>query len=340
MEEQDNRRIDFIDLTKGLCIILVVILHVGGAFDRLDSRAFLSCFCMPLYFFVSGLFFKSYDGFPGFFIRKINKLFIPFLVFYIGAFLLMYILSIAVPGVFRLPVHWSELLLVFQGHELIRFNPPVWFLLALFNCNILFYIVHYLRRKHIPTMFVVTMLLGIAGFWLGKQRIELPLYIDVAMTALPFYFAGFWIRRYNFFLFPHHRFDKLIPVFVLIALVVMYFTAAPLGMRTNNYAGNIFQMYLAAFAGIFTVMLVCKKMNKFPLVSYLGRYSIVTLGIHGPLLFFLRPLVTSFVAGELAQAFVLLFLTLAICLLLTPVIVKYMPFFVAQKDLVRLRTER
>ncbi len=201
MEQQENRRIEFIDLTKGLCIMLVVMMHVGGAFDGLATGPVLSSFTMPLYFFVSGLFFKSYEGFGGFLARKVDKLLVPFLIFYLGAFLLMYGISKAVPGTFRLPVRWNELLLIFRNHELIRFNPPIWFLVALFNCNMLFYVVHYLRRKHIPTMFAVTLLIGATGFWLGKQRIELPFYIDVAMTALPFYFAGFWIRRYNFFSF-------------------------------------------------------------------------------------------------------------------------------------------
>ena len=97
------------------------------------------------------------------------------------------------------------------------------------------------------------------------------------MTALPFYVAGFWVRRYNFFLFPSHRFDKIIPSFVLLALVVMYFTATTPGMRTNNYPGNIFQVYIAAFAGIFMIMLICKKIKRISIVSYLGRYSIITL---------------------------------------------------------------
>ena len=193
MEQQENRRIEFIDLTKGLCIMLVVMMHVGGAFDGLATGPVLSSFTMPLYFFVSGLFFKSYEGFGGFLARKVDKLLVPFLIFYLGAFLLMYGISKAVPGTFRLPVRWNELLLIFRNHELIRFNPPIWFLVALFNCNMLFYVVHYLRRKHIPTMFAVTLLIGATGFWLGKQRIELPFYIDVAMTALPFYFAGFGV---------------------------------------------------------------------------------------------------------------------------------------------------
>lgn len=339
MEERNDRRIDFIDLTKGLCILLVVMMHVGGAFEKLDSHAMISSFCMPLYFFVSGLFFKSYEGFAGFAIRKINKLLIPFIVFYIGSFLLMYGLSKVAPGTFRLPIRWSELLLVAQGHELLRFNPPIWFLVALFNCNMLFYIVHYLRNKHLPALFLATMLLGALGFWLGKQRIELPLYLDVAMTALPFYFAGFWIRRYNFFLFPHHRFDRLILPLVALAIVVMYFTAAPLGMRTNSAGGTIFQTYTAAFAGIFVVMLLCKKMKRVTVVSYLGRYSIITLGIHGPLLFFLRPAIAALVTNAWLQSILLLLLTIGICLLCTPLIVKYMPHIVAQKDFVRLRTQ-
>lgn len=333
MDEQLTRRIDFIDLTKGLCIILVVMMHVGGTFDGLTTGRVLSSFTMPLYFFVSGLFFKSYEGFAGFLLRKTDKLLVPFLVFYLGAFLLMYGISKALPGTFQLPVRWSELLLVFRGHELIRFNPPIWFLIALFNCNILFYIVHYLRDKHVPLMFAVTLLIGATGFWLGKERIELPFYIDVAMTALPFYFAGFWIRRYNFFLYPHHRFDNLIPVFVVLAVAAMYFMATPLGMRTNNYPGNIFQVYLAAFAGIFAIMLLCKELKSVPVVTYLGRYSIITLGIHGPLLFFLRPMVSRFLADGWIQSVVLLLLTLCVCLLLTPVIIRLIPQFVAQKDL-------
>ena len=191
MEGNQSRRIDFVDLTKGVCIILVVMAHVGGAFEQLDTNSMLSCFRMPLYFFISGVFFKSYEGLLGFILRKINKLIIPFLFFYLSAFLMKYIVWKIAPGVFQLPVSWNELLVVFHGHDLIKFNPPIWFLLALFNCNILFYLIHFLREKHLPVMFAVTILIGCAGFYLGKLQIELPLYIDVSMTALPFYVAGF-----------------------------------------------------------------------------------------------------------------------------------------------------
>lgn len=337
MESNSGKRIDFVDLTKGICIILVVMTHIGGAFNLLDKNSMLSCFRMPLYFFISGVFFKSYEGLLGFVVRKINKLIVPFLFFYLSAFLLKYIVWKIFPGAFQLPVSWSELLAVFHGHDLIRFNPPIWFLIALFNCNVLFYFIHFLREKHLPAMFALTLLIGCTGFYLGKMNITIPFYIDIAMTALPFYVAGFWIRRYNFFLFPSHRFDKFIPVFVIVALIIMYFTATTLGMRTNNYSGNIFQVYIAAFAGIFMIMLLCKKVKKLKVVSYLGRYSIITLSIHGPLLHFIGPVAARYIHNDWLQAIALLVLALGISILSTPFFLKVIPQVVAQKDLLKIK---
>ena len=73
-------RIDFIDLAKGFCIVLVVFTHVNSYFNlSYPLQETLSIFRMPLYFFLSGLFFKNYEGFCGFVKRKVNKLLIPFL---------------------------------------------------------------------------------------------------------------------------------------------------------------------------------------------------------------------------------------------------------------------
>ena len=66
MNDNTNKRIDFVDLTKGICIILVVMAHIDGAFAKFDESSMISCFRMPLYFFISGIFFKSYEGFAGF----------------------------------------------------------------------------------------------------------------------------------------------------------------------------------------------------------------------------------------------------------------------------------
>ena len=88
-------RIDFIDLAKGFCIIMVVYYHVyTKVYPPSPIDGAISIFRMPLYFFLSGLFFKTYEGFCGFLKRKINKLLIPFLFFSSIVLLLSYLLFI------------------------------------------------------------------------------------------------------------------------------------------------------------------------------------------------------------------------------------------------------
>ena len=87
----DKKRIAWIDLAKGICIVLVVLHHVAsviGVSYPFDVQA--RGFRMPLYFILSGLFFKQYEGFVGFVKRKTNKLLIPFLFFLLATSVLVY----------------------------------------------------------------------------------------------------------------------------------------------------------------------------------------------------------------------------------------------------------
>lgn len=60
----EKPRIEFIDLAKGICIILVVIFHFDVDIPLLRPMR------MPLYFILSGLFFKDYGGFINFLTKK------------------------------------------------------------------------------------------------------------------------------------------------------------------------------------------------------------------------------------------------------------------------------
>lgn len=77
-----NNRIVFVDLAKGICICLVVLYHVYG---EIAGRVFeiTNMFRMPLYFVLSGLFFKPYSSFNSFTKKKTNKLLIPLIITYI-----------------------------------------------------------------------------------------------------------------------------------------------------------------------------------------------------------------------------------------------------------------
>ena len=62
----NKKRIDFVDLAKGCCIILVVIGHCGVS-KNIPGYEIVR---MPLYFILSGLFFKDYGGFSILHLKK------------------------------------------------------------------------------------------------------------------------------------------------------------------------------------------------------------------------------------------------------------------------------
>ena len=80
----NKKRIEYIDLAKGICIIMVVLFHLAKYYDStLLINRFFKLIRMPLYFFLSGFFFKTYEGFSDFLKRKSNKLLIPFVFWYL-----------------------------------------------------------------------------------------------------------------------------------------------------------------------------------------------------------------------------------------------------------------
>ena len=76
-------RIDYIDTAKGLCMIFVVFVHIHFYFQNdYFGQICLKSFYLPLFFLLSGLFFKTYGGFKSFLIRKLNTIVVPFLFFF------------------------------------------------------------------------------------------------------------------------------------------------------------------------------------------------------------------------------------------------------------------
>ena len=108
------KRIEFIDLAKGLCISLVLLYHIHD-FETNVERALLF-FRMPLYYFLSGIFFKDYSGFIDFSIRKINKLIVPYLFFFLAGYIagmIGYFLHFYEKGIVEEPFRWNMIFDVF-----------------------------------------------------------------------------------------------------------------------------------------------------------------------------------------------------------------------------------
>ena len=186
-------RIDFIDLAKGLCILLVVYFH-AAAFVSVSSGmdAMLGSFRMPLYFFLSGLFFKPYEGFRGFLIRKTNKLLIPFAFFYLTTSVILPYIFWKFLGHTINTVVGIESLWAFINLETFP-NVPIWFLWCLFLLNLFFYGLYLLSSKTRHPQRMLSLLClgaGLIGFSCLFFHVNLYAFIDEALEAMPFFCCG------------------------------------------------------------------------------------------------------------------------------------------------------
>ena len=327
-----QNRIEFIDLAKGVCILLVVIVHCGLPLTIpgcLNLR-------MPLYFILSGIFFKTYNGLCDFILKKTNKLLVPFLFFYLIAYIAYYIVNMVAPGLIKSDA--SDIFDVFTQRQ--YFNGPIWFLICLFWSNIYFYLIQKFVKSDILKAICILMICTI-GAIMGQKGVFLPCMIDVAMTALPFFYIGYLLKQTK--LLSPNRFDRYNLLFVLTLwatsfLMESYLNIGNISFHYNRYHGYLILDMISAISSVLAVLFLCKSIKKIPFVSYCGRYSIILLCTHHlyyrPLLILFNRIIPSI------SVYASAFFTIVLCYISIPLCRKYIPMFCAQKDILCNKNEK
>lgn len=341
-------RIDFIDLAKGLCILLVVYFH-AAAFVSVSSGmdAMLGSFRMPLYFFLSGLFFKPYEGFRGFLIRKTNKLLIPFAFFYLTTSVILPYIFWKFLGHTINTVVGIESLWAFINLETFP-NVPIWFLWCLFLLNLFFYGLYLLSSKTRHPLRMLSLLClgaGLIGFSCLFFHVNLYAFIDEALEAMPFFCCGYLLRQYSiqapagiFNILksnPERKGRYMAESLIGIALLAAY-TYLMTSFQTENYFLRLWIRYSCGIGGTLMVIFIARLLKRLPLISYFGRYSIMILCTHVLLIQIVVMLCGKFLPAFASNLWVIMPLVMLPYLLLIPLMKRVIPWFTAQKDLIRI----
>jgi fucose 4-O-acetylase-like acetyltransferase len=325
------KRIEFIDLAKGICILLVVLEHIRIPIDLPGLRAML----MPLFFILSGLFFKGHGNFMEFLVKKTNKILIPFLFFYLVAYAAFYLFQYFFPGL--IVTDAQGLLDIFIQRQ--YFNGPIWFLLCLFWVNLIFYIIlHHVTKEWKRAIYVI--IIGAAGIYCAKSNVIFPCVIDISFTALPFFYFGYLLKKTS--ILYNNKYDKynifFVFVFYFIAWSLDKYFQPSLDLHYNHIRGNILVLFMMCIANVMSVFFLCKIIKYLPFISYFGKYSIIPLCVHHLVY---RPIQLIFynlnIVNNLAGVAVV---TVLICWACIPLCIKYIPYFTAQKNLINIKNEQ
>lgn len=333
-----NKRIEYIDLAKGICICFVVLIHIMGVIPIVGTP--IISFHMPLFFFLSGVFFKTYGNFSGFIKRKINTLLIPYIFFqavfgYLYPYILFHIFGWECPN-----SHFSNMWFFLENKGV---GGPVWFLWCLFVMNVIFYFVYKIgkRSSHFPPLFIL--LLGSTGFLFGYYGISLPRNIDSAMTAMPFFYLGCVLFRKTD-MFQPNKYDKYFYIIIVVLVCLLCcFSTTPTSYLFNKFNTSsspfisMIKTYSSAMAGTLLVLFLSKRITHLPYISYWGRYTLIVLCTHRFIYLLLEGGLGCIGISSTANNVLTFILTMSSYCFVIPFMKKYMPYVTAQKDVIKIK---
>ena len=329
----EKKRFDYIDAAKGFCILLVVFAHVDP--DTIDYRIgifFDSC-RMPLYFFLSGLFFKPYSGLAEFAVKKIDRLVIPLLFF----FLFAYLYDALSYGIYSL-CGWDTSAYAGKSWriwEIVRWgtswhNSPLWFLTSLFEVNLLYYVLQkFLGKGWLDA--AVWILAGV-GCWLSTKGIVPPYYIGTSLVSLPFFRIGHLFRKSN--MLDYSPRDKYVWGCLPLLAVAVWFLARPMRLHELILPASFLSFYFCSIGGTTIVVFLCKAAKRLPILSFFGRYSLIVYGTHWCICHTWSSIVYTILPESLAAYFIAFALTAATEVPIILLLRRYASCFIGEKELI------
>ncbi|MGN1263635.1 MAG: acyltransferase family protein, partial [Prevotella sp.] len=228
-------------------------------------------------------------------------------------------------------------------HIPICISVASWFLICLFNLNMIFFALFKICKGKMPAVAVCSCCIGAAGYFLGKEGTILPLWLDSAMTAAPFFLVGTFIRNNTSILECEYsrRMTRMAVAALLILLLIhgldVLSGSAFVSYKDNYYEISMASLYVGGTCGFLLIFIISKYFKRIPVFSYIGKYSIVVLITHEIYLFFLRNVLYKL---DIQQDNILISTAVfaIIILLELPTIkygIKYCPYWFAQKDLLK-----
>lgn len=321
-----GKRVDYIDYLRGLSVTWVVWYHtVHPSFVDFSFR-------IPLFFFISGIFFKEYDW-KTFLQKKINKLVVPFVLFYIVYYLYLIVinaLKFHTLSTFDFSIFFG-VFRCYVGNESFIVNPPLWFICALINLQFIMYFMTYLlKNKYV--MFGISLIISYIGLRYYKE-IPTAFMFGRSLQYLIYYVSGYLAGKLliGYINDRTNAFRLSIGCIFVFVLLSVYRTYVP------DYLVWLSD-YLQVFSVIFCLVIVFKEFYEIPLflpLKFFGINSYIVLGMHEIFHTSLRIIIENQI-GEMTVLWGMVQTVVCLLLLYPTILVlnKYIPELVAKKDLI------
>ena len=319
-EQSRAERLPWIDVLKGTGIILVVLGHI---FTNKTIYNWLYSFHMPLFFFAAGLVYKKKPVMEDI-KRRIQTIVIPYFSF---GFLVLIYWQIVERRFRTSDISFVDSLLglISGQYEYLAFNVHLWFLPCFFMTVVMFNVMVNIGNNR--TGYVISVVLS----------------IFYAIIPLPGMLWGInWIAKYIGF------YALGVGLSEIIKKEITYKKLLWIGTATILMGLNFFLAYnrlitgimwfVTATVGVIGVALISLSINENKILQYLGRNSLVTLCVHGPIYRVILKIIsipfhvsTDTLRENFLLSGVTVVITLIICSVIYEIIDRITPWMIGKK---------
>lgn len=314
-----KKRLQFIDVAKGIAILLMIVGHSGISNKELIH--FMFSFHMPLFFIVTG-YFTTKSPFK----EILKKGWLQLLRPYVFTICLVIIFFACLQVLGNLMLHKPYCLQTFKDLSMGLLTGegvgPLWFLAALFWAK--FFLEIILRfEKYAPALAV---LCSTIAYLLLVNEISFPWYVLHGMEATIFLYVGTLLRKSRIFSYPMPLIN------VLVVSVVVYLSASTATMAFEKSFPLLMLNVVTATVISVVVIENCQILEQykdkcfitkyvFAVLNYVGKNTLIILCFHAVDMY-----VNFWKYLHIGNFYLFLTLRLVITCMI-PLVIKYIPVF-------------
>lgn len=279
-----NKRIQWIDIARGIAILLVIIGHSLGNYWPGYLGNFIFVVHMPIFFILSGYLYHLKEE-TTLFKSGVKNLLIPYIGTVVIELLCLIISKFLKDGFFysRIGSVKGLLLSSFYGIGVPIRTPfnidivgigAIWFLMAFFGGTLIFNLIMRLKIAD-RYKFLIVIIVSLFGYTLN-QYITLPFSLNISMAVQIFFFAGYWIKKI-------HLITKLKWWHYLLFMVFwIYVASIGLFVVSDISSPNIIINYVAGITSSLVLIkfsIFIENLNKIQLTKSLTFFGVNSLAI-------------------------------------------------------------
>lgn len=264
-----GNRVEHIDIAKGISIILVALFHSELIKGIEEIVRPMSLFRMPLFFFLSGIFFSA-SSLPTVFLwKKFDALLKPYFVTLFGLLIISAISN-------EPNLAWKFKWILYGNGSGIQW-APLWFLTHLFAVHCFTYaLFKYAKLQDLSSLSrwgVITLMMVVGIHWIDYfkkfdvsilgvtyELPGLPFSMDLILVTSAFFISGTFMK--GFFVSNFKPQPWLIIISLMLLFVIASMSDAQINLKGRFY-NNPLLATLGAASGIYLIVAISFYANKF-----------------------------------------------------------------------------